>query len=63
MEFAALTASEIFAPLCVTPVAPHSSTAAHHVLGAAHLTHALALNAALPPLGSAEGELGPGALG
>ena len=44
------------------PSTPHSSTAVHNVLGAAHLTHALALHATLPPLGSATGALAPGAL-
>ena len=44
-----------------SPAAPHSSTAAH-VLGAAHLTHALALHATLPPLGSAAGALAPATL-
>ena len=45
---------------CASPTAPHSITAAH-VAGAAHLTHALALYATLPPAGSAAGTLGPSA--
>jgi len=49
------------APCCASPVAPHSSTAAH-VAGAAHLTHALALHATLPPLGSADGAPMPATL-
>jgi hypothetical protein len=44
-----------------SPAAPHSSTAAH-VAGAAHLTHALALKATLPPLGSADGAPAPATL-
>ena len=39
---------------CASPAAPHSSTAAYEA-GAAHLTHALALKATLPPAGSAAG--------
>jgi hypothetical protein len=49
------------AACCASPAAPHSSTPAH-VVGAAHLTHALALKATLPPLGSAAGALAPGTL-
>jgi hypothetical protein len=45
---------------CALPAAPHSSTDAC-VLGVAHLTHALALHAMFPPLGSAAGALAPGA--
>ena len=41
-----------------SPFSPHSSTPAH-VAGAAHLTHALTLHAALP-VGSAAGALAPG---
>ena len=46
---------------CASPAAPHSSTPAH-VAGAAHLTHALALYALLPLLGSSGGALAPSAV-
>ena len=50
--------------LRVTPLAlltgPHATTLAHDAV-AAHLTHATALNAELPPCGSDEGKLVPDA--
>jgi hypothetical protein len=49
------------ASCCASPAAPHPSTAAH-VAGAGHLTHALALHATLPPLGSADGAPAPATL-
>jgi hypothetical protein len=48
-------------PTPTSPAAPHSSTA-ELVLGAAHLTHALALKATFPPLGSADGAPAPATL-
>ena len=48
------------APAPTSPAAaPHSSTATDVLIVAAHLTHALALKATLPLLGSAAGALAP----
>ena len=44
---------------CASPAAPHSSTPAHGPGSAPHLIHVLALQAMLPPLGSAAGALAP----
>ena len=50
------------APAPASPAAPHSSTAAHDAFGGAEqLTHALALQAALP-VGRAAGALAPAAV-
>ena len=45
----------------MSPAAPHSNTPARVVDGAAHLTHALALHAKLPPAGSPAGAESPAA--
>ena len=51
--------------LPASPTAPHMSAAASggaSAAGAVHWTHALALHATLPPLGSAAGKLDPAAV-
>jgi hypothetical protein len=47
-------------PASRSPVSPNSSTP-DHVAGAAHFTHALALQATLPPEGRNEGADAPAA--
>ena len=56
--------TQVDEPTLASPAAPHSSTAAKVLFaGLGHLTHALALNATLPPpLGRGEGAKTPAAV-